>query len=493
MSTPKSAKNISASKAISLPPDSTSRLRAIVRWGIFAIVITVAAVVRFVASLDNLWLDEIWSWMIAVRLTSPLEVITRVHHDNNHYLNTLVMYACGGDASMSLYRLPAVVAGIGTVLLAGTVAKQWSAVAAMTATLITGCSFLLIQYSSEARGYAYLLFFTTASFAVMQQSLNQPRAVGEILFAIFTVLGFLSHPTYSFAFVALVSWSAWHRIATDGWLSRRHIVPLIFEVLIPGIFLFVLYIVDWRYLAIGGGDEGSAWRVFAQATSAAFGGPIEGPAVVLVAAAVFAIAMAAMYELYRTGSDLWVPMIVGIFAMPACILLVVQPESPYPRYFLISALFLQLLMSWYLGRIFERSNGKMAYLFIMAVILGGNCYLTGRLLSSGRGGYEAAVNYLLLNSSRPRVVIASDHDFRNQIVLEYYFWRVGAADRWSYVESGRWPLEGPEWILLHDFNQDSSPPESIRIPPGYAFQREQIYPYFGLSGCNWALYRNAKH
>ena len=490
MSTPKSSRKIGGLKEIALPPASTNRLHAIVRLAIFVVAIMVASVVRYAASLDDFWLDEIWSWTIAMQLTNPLDVITRVHHDNNHYLNTLVLYAFGGDAPMHLYRLPAVAAGIGTVLLAGAVARNWSDVAAVTATLMTGCSFLLIQYSSEARGYAYLLFFTTASFAVIQKSLNHPRATWEMLFTCSTVMGFLSHPTYAFAFVAFVSWSVWHRISSDGWLSRRHIIPFIFEVLIPSVFLLVLYFVDLRYLQIGGGNEGSAWRVFAQAISAAFGGPLEGRPTLLVAAAVLVIAIVALYQLYGTGSDLWVPMLVGIFVMPAVILLVVQPEWPYPRYFLISTLFLQLLLSWYLGRIFDRSLGKIAYLLIMAVVLGGNSYLTVRLLKYGRGGYEAAANHLLNHSSRPRVLVASDHDFRNKIMLEYYFWRAGAIDRLSYVEMGHWPPEGPDWIVLHDFSQDFSPPESINIEPGHEYQLDKVFPYFGLSGCNWALYRH---
>src|SRR6476620_3483199 len=79
------------------------------------IAIALAVVLRFWASLDNFWLDEIWSWMMVRQLKSPLEVFTRLHHDNNHYLNTLVLYAFGPDAPLYLYRLPAVLAGTGAV------------------------------------------------------------------------------------------------------------------------------------------------------------------------------------------------------------------------------------------------------------------------------------------------------------------------------------------------------------------------------------------
>jgi hypothetical protein len=325
----------------------------------------------------------------------------------------------------------------------------------------------------------------------MQKSLCQGGAAWETVFAIVAVLGFLSHRTYAIAFVAYVSWSAWHRVVCDGWLSRRHILPLICEVLIPSVFLSILYVVDLRYLDIGAGDEGSAWQVFAQATSAAFGGPLEGHSIVLVATLILVMAAWSLYELYSTGSDVWVPMIVGIFVMPAAIVLVVQPEWPYPRYFLVSMLFLQLLVSWQLGQIFQRPYGKLAYLLIMAVVLGGNVYLTSRLLAYGRGGYESAVNYLLNRSSRPYVLVASDHDFRNKLVLAYYFLRARATDRIVYVNSGHWPPEGPEWFLVHDSSQDFSPPPSIRIEPGHVYQLDAVFPYFGLSGFHWAIYRQA--
>lgn len=455
-----------------------------------SIAIALAVVLRFWASLDNFWLDEIWSWMMAMRLKSPLEVVTRLHHDNNHHLNTLVLYLFGKDAPLYLYRLPAVVAGIGTVLLCGWVARRWNGPAAVAATLLTGCSFLLIEYSSEARGYAYLLFFTMASFAVIQESLERPRAIWDVLFACCAILGFLSHLTYLFAYVALVAWSLWRRIRRDGWLSRRHIVPLIFQILIPAGFLLLLYLVDLRHIAIGGGDENSMWTVIAQATSAAVGGPLEGSAPTWITIAVALVALVALFLLYQTGSDLWVPMLLGIFIVPAVILLIARPQWPYPRYFLVSMLFLQLLISWFLGWLYERPYGKVAYVLVLAAILGGNAVLTARLLTYGRGGYDAAVRYMLDQTFSERVFVASDHDFRNKTVLAFYFARAGDSGRAGYYEFGKWPPEGPEWIVFHAFTQQYSPDKFVKDDQGHTYELARIFPYAGLSGFHWALYHN---
>ena len=74
----------------------------------------------------------------------------------------------------------------------------------------------------------------------------------------------------------LVSWSLWHRISRDGWRSRRHVVPIIFQILLPAAFVASLYFVDLRLYRPGGGDEIPAWKVVVQAISVAFGGPLEG-------------------------------------------------------------------------------------------------------------------------------------------------------------------------------------------------------------------------
>jgi len=44
------------------------------------------------------WLDEIWSLKLVRDLGSPLEVVTGLHIDNNHILNSLYMYMIGDTA-----------------------------------------------------------------------------------------------------------------------------------------------------------------------------------------------------------------------------------------------------------------------------------------------------------------------------------------------------------------------------------------------------------
>src|SRR5277367_227554 len=51
-----------------------------------------AAIVRVIATHNDLWLDELISLRIAHAAKTPWQIFNAVHTDNNHYLNTLFLY-----------------------------------------------------------------------------------------------------------------------------------------------------------------------------------------------------------------------------------------------------------------------------------------------------------------------------------------------------------------------------------------------------------------
>ena len=130
------------------PPSDTNPTRRTVwsgtEWtGIACGVILVASgLVRFSAALGDFWLDEIWSWnwswsIAGTVLTSDWDILTKIHHDNNHYLNTWFIYLLGPDRHWIVYRLPSVIAGIGTVAVAGLIGNRHGKLEAVTAMLLT--------------------------------------------------------------------------------------------------------------------------------------------------------------------------------------------------------------------------------------------------------------------------------------------------------------------------------------------------------------------
>ena len=60
----------------------------------------VAIVMRVPGIAQDFWFDEAWSWLLVQQLVaSPLDVLTRVHVDNNHPLNSLFLYLFGAHAT----------------------------------------------------------------------------------------------------------------------------------------------------------------------------------------------------------------------------------------------------------------------------------------------------------------------------------------------------------------------------------------------------------
>ncbi len=96
------------------------------------VILVGAAVLRVLASGGDLWLDEIWSLTLAASVEQPLDILTEIHHDNNHPLNTLCLYLLGERENWVVYRVPALVAGVATVAVAGLIAMRRGGLAAVT-------------------------------------------------------------------------------------------------------------------------------------------------------------------------------------------------------------------------------------------------------------------------------------------------------------------------------------------------------------------------
>src|SRR5260370_18397604 len=82
---------------------------------LLAILIVVAAILRVLATHNDVWLDEIISLGIANQVKSPWQIFSSVHNDNNHYLNTLYLYFMRGQSYGPVYRYLSVLFGVALV------------------------------------------------------------------------------------------------------------------------------------------------------------------------------------------------------------------------------------------------------------------------------------------------------------------------------------------------------------------------------------------
>ena len=470
-----------------------------VRWLLWCVAILVAAaVVRFYASLDDFWLDEIWSWAFAGQLSSAWDILTKLRHDNNHYLNTWLIYEIGPNAYPVMYRLPAVAAGVGMVLLSGLIASRRGRLAAFTAMLLIAGSYLMIHYTSEARGYAWGMFFSLLSLFLMQRSLEKNRPGTDLAFGLSAIGGFLGHLTYLDCYLPLAIWSVGHdwrnRVPTGRLLARllrRHAAPVL--------FLLWLYRVNLQQMALGGGGTANAIDVILSTLSLTVGGPEFGPLTVVVGLVTAAVLLTCLAASPGRGSIPRGVYLGVIVLVPGALLIVTGRGVLYPRYFLVPSLFALLLFADRLSRLAQRGrNGKAVYGLVLIGLLASNAVQTARLIRLGRGGYQAALRLMAEQTRGPTLTVGSDHDFRNGLVIEFYRMhmpdlfdpRLPNTKRLLYFPLNRWPPEGPEWFLRHSQEPDPHPRQTITDRVGNHYELIRIFPYAGLSGWNWMLYHN---
>ena len=94
------------------------------------------------------WLDEVWTWDIAHKLTWPGGVFYQLREENNHYLNTLVVWLLR-DQPLTYCRVPAVFWGLATVGIAWSLGRAHRRVgvqAGWLAGALTATSYLMVHY-----------------------------------------------------------------------------------------------------------------------------------------------------------------------------------------------------------------------------------------------------------------------------------------------------------------------------------------------------------
>ena len=353
---------------------------------------------------------------------------------------------------------------------------------------------MLIVYASEARGYALEGFFALAAFLALDRYLARPSIWANLIFALSSVLGILSHLTFvEFYFAALV-WSGvrcWRTSKALPVAVRRmatlHVVPL-------G-FLAALYTIDLRYLVVGGGDVNPLSKVLPSTLALAVGSFAAQPDIaVLTALPGVAAAVAALVLLRREGSDLWIFFAVAIFVAPTLIVTIFRPALVYERYFYLNVLFFLVLCSYLLDRLWHLSAvGRSAAVVTLALFVLGNARMTYDLLRIGRGHFLDVIEYLVENTADRDITIGNiGQRTRNVIHAEFYTRFLPPDRRLAFVDLAGDSPEEPEWFIFNG-DKDAAPPAELVLPiksrPVYV--RERVYPFSGPSGMTFAIYHRS--
>ena len=399
------------------------------RWPWAAALVLIAVLgIRAPGIWTELWMDEILSIRLVEAVRSPLGVFTEIHSDNNHYLNSLWLWAVGSGAPGWLLRLPPLILGVALVGLAYRVTlPRGRDVAAVTAALFT-FSYPLIHYSSEARGYGYLVFLTLLAYGAFRAWIENGGSRPRALYALFSSLALLAHLGFVTVFAALVFWSVLE--ITGSKENRAHaFVSHVRAHTMPAVILLALYLVDIRSMTAAGGFA----RIGAIESIAGAAGLVVGVAPGAVAAVVALCAWGAIglgvrisYRDFRNETLFCVAAILLSFASGAL------PGYGYPRYYLTALLFLLLLLGIALAAGLRSERWKAVTIALLVMVCAVNLAQAFQFASVGRGMYREATALMAVETGFASVTVAGSHDRGSVLALGYYGAGLPGETRFTY-------------------------------------------------------------
>ncbi len=452
-----------------------------------AALVVAGTVLRVLAAQGELWLDELWSFRLAHTVTEPAGIFTRLHHDNNHHLNSLYLWFVTESPVWIRYRLHVLVAGTATLVLAALIARREGGRApALGALLALGGSFLMVLYASEARGYALAVCFAFLAVLLAARFLETGRYWWAASYSIAALFGILSHLTFLHALMGLMVWTACRAVRQNGRGSAWRAVAALH--LVPLTALAVLYWLDLRHTIVGGGPVLGTWTVIARALSLCVGGPEGGPWLVPAASVAAIAGVLSIGLLRRSGSDLWILIAVTAGVAPALTVLTLDTTLLFERYFLVAASFLTFSFGWLLAAAMRRSyllGAALALAFLVP-----NATRIARLIDLGRGAYLPALQHMTARATQHPVTVGSDHDFRNGRLVEFYRQFVPAGAGLEYHTGVEWAPAGPEWMLVHSQDYGFVPKTDLALTGGRRYRLAAFYPTAGVSGWHLAVYHN---
>lgn len=462
------------------------------RWITIGLLVVSAVALRYQILYNDFWMDEIVSLYFARKATHPIQIVTLIHHDNNHVLNTLFIYLLGHRDHWFYYRLLSFFTGIGSLGILYFLFRKEDPAARITALAFLAFSPLHLVLSTDARGYASMVFFCLLSLLVYRRYVKRRtiQVLDILLFNSAIILGFLSHLTFIHWYFGLAAWAICRWIIRETG-NRDLIKEMWCFHLVPVLFMSGYYYLHVQHIAIGGGPVFTIAQVLKECV-AEFTGVLGHDqfslAGLIVAMLIFAGAIALLIS--RRSSEV-VFFLFSILLSPALLIFTVKPELLYDRYFYVSMFSFMVLLAWFLSYLSRKGPaGKISYILLTTVLLMCNAAGVSRVLQHGRGGYLEALRFIARSSGQETVHVGSDCDFRNGFIVDYFtpFVRKATGKTVRYLEMDKWPTGGIEWIISHDSEYNPAPDASI-IVEEVEYNLAKICPYGGYTGWNWYVYR----
>lgn len=443
------------------------------------------------AARGDLWLDEIWSIFFAEAAKTPWEILSAFKHDNNHILNTLFLYLLGKQQHLLLYRMFAVVSGVGSLVLLIKIASRWGRLESVFVLLLAGSSYPLILYFSEARGYAQAIFFGLLAFYALRESHISFSPGKLVLFWVASLLGILAHLTFIIVFLSLSVYIIHHELSTEEsfFMKTRQALKYLS---VPAVFLVTFYFTYVRGMAIGGGPRIDLYSELGKGIICLLGLPD-----VLLYAGLLVMALLisfVVFMLYTDKKPLWSFYLSILIIAPAVIIAITNPSYFHFRYLIVCFPYYYLILSFILARVWRAGKKALPYLvaLILCLYVAGQSLRLGPLFQYGRGSYQTVIRQMENSTAASVITVGSDNDFRNKMVLSFYARFLQGGKTIQYIDQESWGSQSPEWLILHNLDASAEPDPWIDIPSGRPYWLVKKEKFSGNSGFSWFLYHDRK-
>ena len=455
------------------------------------VLIFLAAIVRIVATHNDLWLDEIISLRMANALGTPWQILGAIHNDNNHYLNTLYLYFVRKQDYAPVYRYSSVVWGVGLVPAGYWLLARRSRVEGLILAGLLAGSYPLIHFSSEARGYSGAVLGSMLACAALTrwmktENRNRHSFLLGLCYGTALVLAILSHLTACLIWFPLAVGSLISLADRPGrleWITLW--IALNF---LPASVLTALYFLDLRFLAQLGGPPMTMLHGLGRLLALGLGWPTKDAAtiwIVVVPLMGLILWQLAAERKSQEPLSLFLPL---IFLMPLLCALLLQPAFFSPRYFLVILPFVYVSLAMLLARLVGTRTRRIALTALLALFVAGQARLYSRFLQVGRGQFTVALEYIMTHTTSPQLSVASNQDFRSRVELAYYAPRVLRDRSLLYVLPESRASVEPDWYILHQEGYETPGPAVINIPGQPSWYRVAHFAASELSGQAWTLY-----
>lgn len=463
-------------------------------WIAAAGLIALAAGLRVAAGFTDFWMDEVWTLFYAQLIESVGDVFTEIHSGNNHYLMTVYIHLVAERVEPTthwiVYRIPALAMGLATVVLAAHLARRRGRMESLVTLVVLGFSYLMVHYSSEARGYAPVVFVSFLSLWMARAYVERPRVALALGFWAVGSLGFLCHLMYLNTLLALGVWFLVELFRGRSELARTFRQLAMF-LLGPGVFLGWFYWFEVRHLHTGIGPERKFLGVIVETLSFTGGGPPSGTLATAAAVLVAACLVASLAWLGKQRDREWVFLGMMSIGSPLTLILVMQPDYLFPRYFLLSVAFGSYACASFLASWMQRESAvRWAAMLLLAGYLLGNGLRLSLLLEEGRGSYREAVAYMAKETPGKITAVSSMDEFADRFLVEYYGRFLPDGEQIVMAPRKELPPRGSDWFIRPKIGEPVKLAPEVTDRYRNVYVLRKTYPYAGLSGSRWALYQN---